>query len=230
LQAGIGASGSGSVTEVQVTGRLGIPSDATSVLLNVTVVSAQGPGFATVFPCGGTLPLAANLNYVTGQIVPNAVVAKIGALGRVCVYTQTATDLVIDAGGWFPAVSDLVPLVPARLMDTRPGYATVDGQFSGIGIRLMGGVTALAVAGRGGVPNNATAVALNVTVAETQLPGFVTVFPCDATLPNAANLNYGVNSVIPNAVIAKMSAQGTVCFYTHTPTQIIVDVNGYFTG
>jgi hypothetical protein len=218
------------VTEVQVTGRLGIPSDATAVLLNVAVVSAQGSGFATVFPCGGTVPLAANLNYVSGQIIPNAVVAKIGALGRVCVFTQTATDLVVDAGGWFPSVSDLVPLDPARLMDTRNGYPTIDTLFSGIGVRLKGGVTALQVAGRGGVPANAVAVALNVTVAETQQPGFVTVFPCDAGQPNAANLNYEVNSIIPNAVITKLSASGTVCIYTHTPTQLIVDVNGYFTG
>jgi hypothetical protein len=73
-------------------------------------------------------------------------------------------------------------------------------------------------------------VALNVTVTETGSPGFVTVFPCGSALPTASNLNYGVNSTIPNAVVAKVGIGGKVCFYTHTPTQILADVNGYFTG
>jgi hypothetical protein len=229
LQAGIGVLPAGSVTEVQVTGRVGIPADATAVLLNVAVISAQAQGFATVFPCGTTLPLAANLNFLAGSTIPNAVVAKIGANGRVCVYTQSAIDLAVDASGWFPAVSDLTPLVPARLMDTRIGYPTFDGQFSSLDVRPAGSVTVLQVTGRSGlVPDTATAVALNVTVAEGQSPGFITVFPCDASLPTAANVNYDTNQIIPNAVITKLSPSGTVCIYSHTPTQIIVDANGYF--
>jgi hypothetical protein len=86
------------------------------------------------------------------------------------------------------------------------------------------------VTGRGGVPLNATAVVLNVTVTDSQAAGFVTVYPCDPLPPTASNLNYGTGVIIPNAVIAKVSNTGTVCFYTHTATQILADVSGYFTG
>jgi hypothetical protein len=53
----------------------------------------------TVFPCGTPLPTASNLNYAAGQTIPNAVVAKIGAGGRVCIYTSSAANLVVDVNG-----------------------------------------------------------------------------------------------------------------------------------
>src|ERR1700692_4901979 len=89
-------------------------------------------------------------------------------------------------------------------------------------------VTALTVAGRGGVPVDAEAVVLNVTVTEALGPGFVTVYPCGSERPTASNLNYVVGSTMPNAVIAKVGANGQVCLYTLAPVHLIVDVNGYF--
>ena len=64
-----------------------------------------------------------------------------------------------------PPSSALVPLAPARLLDTRTvAFATtVDGAFLGAGIQHAGSVLELTVAGRGGVPVNADSVVLNVT-------------------------------------------------------------------
>ena len=53
----------GSVTEVQITGRGGVPADAIAAILNVTVVGPAGDGFATIFPCLPVPPTASNLNY-----------------------------------------------------------------------------------------------------------------------------------------------------------------------
>ena len=52
---------------------------------------------------------------------------------------------------------------PQRVLDSRPGAATADGQFAGIGVRPSGTVVELQVAGRVGVPDDAESVALNVT-------------------------------------------------------------------
>lgn len=93
----------GSVYELTVGGRAGIPVTAGSVVLNVTAVSPDGGGFATVFPCGQAVPNASNLNYVAGDVVPNAVITKLGAGGKVCVYTYATTDLLVDATGYFPS-------------------------------------------------------------------------------------------------------------------------------
>ena len=52
-----------------------------------------------MFPCGEEQPLASNVNYAAGQVVPNAVLAKVGTGGRICVYTSSGTDLLIDVTG-----------------------------------------------------------------------------------------------------------------------------------
>ena len=36
---------------------------------------------------------------MAGEVVPNAVFAKVGAGGKVCVYTLAATDLIVDVNG-----------------------------------------------------------------------------------------------------------------------------------
>ena len=87
-------------------------------------------------------------------------------------------------------LASFVSLVPARLLETRPGLSTVDGQFNGVGVRGAGSVTELVVAGRGGVAVDASAVVLTVTVTEPVGAGFVTVFPCGAPRPLASNVNF----------------------------------------
>ena len=157
------------MTAVAVAGRAGVPVGAAAVVLNVTVVGPQGGGYVTVFPCGSALPLASNVNVDgAGQTVANAVIAKVGVGGSVCVYTSNATHLVVDVSGFFPAGSAVGALSPARVLDSRPGSGTVDGQLAGIGVRAAGSVTAVAVAGRAGVPAGAAAVVLNVTVVGPQ--------------------------------------------------------------
>jgi len=42
------------------------------------------------------------LNHLTGDTVPNLVIAKIGTAGKVYLYTLAGTHLVADANGWFP--------------------------------------------------------------------------------------------------------------------------------
>jgi hypothetical protein len=102
LFAGAGVRPAGSVTEVVVASRGGVPASASAVVLNVTMVQTGGPGFATVFPCGSPVPDASNLNYVAGQTVANAVVAKVGADGKVCVFTFAGSNLLVDVNGYIP--------------------------------------------------------------------------------------------------------------------------------
>ncbi|MCU1398713.1 MAG: hypothetical protein JWN62_1822 [Acidimicrobiales bacterium] len=62
---------------------------------------ANGDGFVTVHPCGATRPTTSNLNYTAGQTIPNAVVAKLGTSGKVCLYASSTTDLIADVNGYF---------------------------------------------------------------------------------------------------------------------------------
>ena len=124
--------------------------------------------------------------------------------------------------------SSFSSLVPGRLLDSRPGALTVDGQFAAIGLRAAGSITELTVAGRGGVPVDAAAVVLNVTVTEAQGAGYITVWPCGTARPNASSLNYITGSTVANAVIAKIGTDGKICLYTQSATHLLADVNGYY--
>jgi PKD repeat protein len=126
------------------------------------------------------------------------------------------------------ANNPMVPVVPARVLETRSGaaYQTIDGKSQGIGRRTAGTVTELTVTGRGGVPADADAVFLNVTAVSPAAAGYLTVYPCGATRPLASNVNYTTGQVIPNAVLAKIGTSGKVCIFTLAATDIVIDVNG----
>ena len=227
---GQGQRAEGSVTELQVAGRGGVAPDASAVALNLTVVGAVGPGFVTIYPCTDGRPNASSLNYVPGTTVANDVLTKIDQNGKVCVFTSQAADLIADVVGWFPATSSFEAVAPARLLDSRPGQVTADGQMAGMGSRPDNSITELTVAGRSGVPANASAVALNVTAVDSAGVGYVTVYPCADGLPTTSSLNFTTESAIANGVISKIDAHGKVCLYTSKAVDLIADVNGWFTA
>ena len=159
---------------------------------------------------------------------------------------RLGSDNVLAFNGWFiddvafytcaapsaPAPPSVPPrftsLVPGRLLESRGGLATVDGLFNGIGVRPAQSVTAVTVAGRGGVAADAAAVVLNVTVTDPQASGFVTVYPCGSDRPNASSLNYVAGATVANAVVVKVGDGGQVCMFSQAATDLIADVNGYF--
>ncbi|MBI5090621.1 MAG: PD40 domain-containing protein [Actinobacteria bacterium] len=114
--------------DVQVTGQLGIPDNATAVVANVTAVDASGPGYLQVLPTGrAEFGSSSTINVdAPGQTIPNATFAPLGDGGRLTIYAIFSTDVVIDISGYFtPAASSaagrLVPLEPSRILDTRIG-------------------------------------------------------------------------------------------------------------
>ncbi|MGD9996245.1 MAG: sulfatase-like hydrolase/transferase [Ilumatobacteraceae bacterium] len=218
----------GSTLPLSLAGRAGIPVDAGVVVLNVTVTEAAGDGFITVFPCGAARPISSNLNYVTGQTVANLVIAKVGISGAVCLFNVAATHFVVDVTGYFPGVETFTPLVaPARLFDSRSDGVTVDGRSAGGGIVAAGTSAVVQIDGRAAIPTGVASAVLNVTVAEPETAGFVTVYPCGTMRPNASNLNYVIGQTVPNAVIARLGSGGTVCVFTSATAHLIVDVAGY---
>ncbi len=95
--------GSGSVHVLQVAGVKGVPSDVAAVALNVTAVSTEASdvgGFVTVYPCGDR-PNTSNLNFMSGQTVPNSVIAPVSSSGKVCFYVYGKAHLLTDVSGHF---------------------------------------------------------------------------------------------------------------------------------
>jgi hypothetical protein len=90
----------GTTTEMTVAGRGGVSPSATTVSLNVTVTEPVAAGYLTIYPCGDQRPNASNLNFTAGQTVPNAVLSKLSDNGKICIFTQTSTHVVIDVNGY----------------------------------------------------------------------------------------------------------------------------------
>lgn len=225
----------GTVKEFKVGGRVGIPKGIDGVVLNVTVTQANGTGFAVVYPCAAVtdpVPLASNLNFVAGDTVANLVTTRISAQGKACIYAGAAgAHFIADAVGWYPATSTLATTaVPTRVLDTRPDGVTFDGQAAATGLVVAGTVRAFELGGRAGVPDDAEAVILNITVTEATGSGYATVYACDAPRPLASNLNYVAGQTIPNLVITRTSSAGEVCIYAGASgtAHFIADVIGWF--
>ena len=170
------------------------------------MTNPEAGGFITVYPCG-TRELVSNVNFELGQTVSNAV----------------------DINGWFATGSDFHGVTPTRVFDTRPAQSpdavrTVAKAKIGGAVTLEAQMTDLA----GRVPaSGVSAVSLNVTATNPDADGFVTVYPC-GTLGVVSSVNYTAGHTVANAVLVPLSATGTVCFYSMVPTDIVVDLNGWF--
>jgi hypothetical protein len=217
----------------------GVPSTATAVALNVTTAATGGgvvtsPGYVSVYPTGGTRPLVSNLNFTMGETVPNSVIVPVNSAGSVTFYNHTGnTDLVVDIQGYFAPESGgstagaYVPLTPARITDTRTssGYPNAGKTLA------AGGTLNVQVTGAGGVPAGATGAILNVTVTNTTDSGYLEAYPQGATQPTASNLNWTTGETVANRVLVSLSSTGMITLYNHTGnSDVVVDVNGYFTN
>jgi len=225
--AGAGKRAAGATYEVQIAGRGDVPSNAVGAVINVTAVSPEASGFLTLYPCTPERPLASSLNFTVGVNIGNEVIASLDDEGKVCVYTHRNVDLTMDVVGFVPAGGGIEPLLPARLLDTRPGQATVDGKFAGSGRTVPMTSVSVDVTGRGNVPADADFVVVNVTAVDPQEPGFVTVYPCLNTVPGTSSLNHvaGVNR--GNELVVEVSEAGQICLYTLRSINLTVDVVAY---
>ncbi|HWG23774.1 S53 family peptidase, partial [Actinospica sp.] len=82
---------------------LGLPSSYEAVIANVTVTGAVGGGFITVFPKGTAMPNASNLNFATGQTVPNLAVVQSNSGLSFYSNASANVQLVVDVSGYFSA-------------------------------------------------------------------------------------------------------------------------------
>jgi hypothetical protein len=209
-RAGVGGSrlGAGETLTVTVTG---VPSSAAALgaaSLNVTAVGAAAPGYLSVYPCGQPTPVVSSVNYVTAVPVANKVLAAVPPDGRVCIFSMSSTDVVVDLDGWLAPIAPFHAVTPQRLLDTRPAGAKVTDAT----------VTA--------APPGATGAIVNVTVTEPTAAGFATVYPCGA-LPLASTLNFVAGATVPGAALAPVDASGHLCVHTSSPAHVVVDVAGW---
>jgi uncharacterized protein (DUF1501 family) len=212
--------------DIQVSGRAGVPSSgATAVVMNLTATSATSRGFLRLTPTGETRADTSNVNFAVGESVPNLVICRLGDGGKVSLDAHgTGVHVVGDVFGYFGASGDrLRATPPRRVLDTRDG--------TGAPLRQIGPgrTVTLRIAGRDGVPAEATAVVMNLTATRASGRSFVSVWPAGEERPTTSNLNVSPDRVSANLVICRLGSEGSVTIAN--PNQyvdVIGDVMGYF--
>jgi YVTN family beta-propeller protein len=113
--------------------------------------------------------------------------------------------------------SAYVRVTPSRLLDTRQ-----------TGSRFIAGSTrSITLAGVAGVPRNAVAVALNLTIVDAGADGFVTAWPSGGPRPAVSNVNAEqAGQTVANAAVVTVGRDGAIDLYTSTATDFIIDVFG----
>jgi len=223
----LGALGADQTIDLQVTGRGGVPDGSTAVALNITVTQPTEASYLTVWPAGEQRPLAASLNMVPRQTVPNMVLARLGPDGRVSIFNYAgATHVVADVLGAFgeSLPGRYVPMTPVRLLDTREGLGAPLGRIGQYALSLP-------ILGREGIPSTGvSSVLLNVTAVSPTADTYVTVYPSGSERPLAANLNAVAGQIVPNMVLGRLGADGAVSLFNYAGTvDLVADAMGWFT-
>jgi sugar lactone lactonase YvrE len=157
---------------------------------------------------------------IGGELYFWRVVAKDSATSAsspVSSFTTPATPQTPDA-------LQFVPVPPCRIADTRNsegafGGPTMDG----------GSERAFAVPQSGcDIPATAQAYSLNVTVVPEGPLSYLTLWPAGLARPIASTLNSAGGGVVANAAIVPAGAGGAVTVYVTNPTDVILDIDGYF--
>jgi len=166
---------------------------------------------------------------------------------------QGSVDVIVDVQGYYTSSysfsggalhcdngSDLgsdssvcgayYPLTPTRVVDTRNGSGEQlanetlgpDSQINflpGDEPFISGGL----------LPDNATAVVLNVTAVDPSAASFLTVWGTGTTQPATSNLNFPAGTTIANRVIVPLGNGGEVSVLNWAgSTNVVVDLDGYF--
>jgi len=209
--------------------------DAAAYAFNVTAIGADGPGNLAVAPgcdAGGFVsagaPTTSLVNFQPGKDVANFVIvqnARDPGCSFLTIYSASATVAVaIDVAGSYPTTAGISPLVPTRVVDSRTGLGGVKAAIP------AGESRSYQIGGVGGVPANATSVALNVTVGYPSGAGNMSVRPDVTGGSDTSNINYIARQDKSAFVVVNLSADGRIVVRSAgSSAQVVIDVFAYYT-
>jgi hypothetical protein len=120
-----------------------------------------------------------------------------------------------------------IPVTPCRVADTREG----EGKTGPFGPPFLpaAGIRDIPVpSSTCGIPATAKAYSLNFTVLPKNTLAYLTTWPTGQTQPLASTLNSFHGGVVANAAIVPAGTNGSISIFVTDPTEVIVDINGYF--
>ena len=220
-----------------------IPSTARAYVFNVTLDTYEnqtGPvDFVTLWPAGEPMPEHYTARTSTGGYIANAAIIKAGIGGAVNVNASSAVNFILDINGYFTddiSTPGLLyyPVNPCRAVDTRgPLYSSLPPPYGNQRMSARENRTFRIPASPACQIPAASAYSVQLTLAPGETTNgnpvaFITAYPTGVAQPNASIMNALFGHVVANSAIVPASANGSIDVYTQDPTNLIIDVNGYF--
>ena len=124
------------------------------------------------------------------------------------------------------------PLTPCRIVDTR----NAGGALQPNDVRTFDGYNPGSFAFQGGaasscgIPSDVNALALNVAAVQPAAPGFINLWPANASQPNASVINFAGEFALATGTIIGVDGVQQNRFRASSPAAVhlVVDVVGYF--
>ncbi len=138
---------------------------------------------------------------------------------------STASPVVaFSTGATLGSGLQFIPVTPCRVMDTRGAVGPFGGpMLSAGGIRTVNIPQSAC-----GIPTNAQAYSLNITVVPPAALTYLTVWPAGQTQPVVSTLNSFDGRIVANAAIVVAGTNGGINLFASDATNVIIDINGYF--
>lgn len=96
-----------------VAGANGIPSGATAIVMNITIVSPSNSSYVSAFPVGGSFTGTSNLNPTAGKTSSAVVVVQLGTGGAIDILNAVGrADIILDYFGYYAATPTAGPTGP----------------------------------------------------------------------------------------------------------------------
>ena len=127
---------------------------------------------------------------------------------------------IASAAGGESAPQEFISMTPVRVLDTREAVFKQP---------ALGSTQDVTLSLADYVPNNAVAVALNLTVVDGTGRSYLTLYPTGITKPFVSSINWSNGEAVANSVVVKLGTNQSINIYNNNQTvNVVIDLSGYY--
>jgi hypothetical protein len=212
--------------EVQIAGRGGVPATATAVVLNVAALNPRAGGSATVWPAGASRPATRALSWSPGEVTSKQVTVKLGAGGRIAVFSATGrpVHLTADVIGWYgpSGTKRFIAVRPVRTFNTRTGLGVDSASPLAASQTRRVSLTAARIW------PGASAVTANVRMDGPLGTGSTTIWDGSGRRPRTRSTTWVANAPTSHSVTTRIRQDGFSIYAATNSADAFGDIVGYY--
>ncbi|MGJ5814758.1 beta strand repeat-containing protein [Paludibaculum fermentans] len=202
-------------------GTTSVTVDAGAATRSIALTAVAGCGWSAASDAYW-LTLSSSSGAGAGALTFTAAENTTGA-NRVGTLTVGGSTVTVTQSTLGVAPLAFVPISPCRLLDTR-----TNSSFGGTQMAAGETRTVSVPSGDCGIPANAAAYSLNVTVLPVEALAAVTAWPAGLPQPSAYTASAPDGRVKANAALVAAGTDAAVSLYSTEATDLVLDINGYF--